>query len=102
MVKVCILGRRSASASRALTTAPICLTWGEGTEGQLGHFPFTTSGVMKAYVELEPRQLEGAVFGSVSCGTNHTLAVDGDGQCRQHVELALWQRQSLLCRTLEQ
>ena len=66
--------------SSGVGTAPICLTWGEGTEGQLGHFPFVTSGVMQQYVELSPRQLEGLVLRSISCGTNHTLAVDGDGQ----------------------
>lgn len=71
----------SAVARRCLAsaTSPVCLTWGEGTEGQLGHTPFALSGVLQQYAELAPRQLEGFVLRDVACGTNHTLAVDGDG-----------------------
>ena len=47
-------GRRSLSSGGS--TSPICLTRGEGTEGQLGHYPFETSGVMKQYVELDCTQ----------------------------------------------
>jgi hypothetical protein len=32
---------------RASTSSSVCLTWGEGTHGELGHYPFVTSGLMK-------------------------------------------------------
>ena len=85
MAALSALARRlpapSAVARRCLAsaTSPVCLTWGEGTEGQLGHSPFALSGVLQQYAELAPRQLEGFVLRDVACGTNHTLAVDGDG-----------------------
>ena len=65
---------------RASTSASVCLTWGEGTHGELGHYPFVTSGLMKQYLELTPRQLEGVDFRDIACGTNHTLAVDNNGK----------------------
>ena len=65
---------------RASTSSSVCLTWGEGTHGELGHYPFVTSGLMKQYLELTPRQLEGVNFRDIACGTNHTLAVDNNGK----------------------
>ena len=65
---------------RASTSSSVCLTWGEGTHGELGHYPFVTSGLMKQYLELTPRQLEGVDFRDIACGTNHTLAVDNNGK----------------------
>ena len=37
---------RAFAARRALAS-PAILTWGDGTDGQLGHYPFSTSGLMK-------------------------------------------------------
>ncbi|KAJ1460733.1 regulator of chromosome condensation 1/beta-lactamase-inhibitor protein II [Pelagophyceae sp. CCMP2097] len=60
------------------------LTWGEGSDGQLGHFPFERSGMLNSYAEMLPRELKdeaGApiLFAHVACGTSHSLAVDGAG-----------------------
>ena len=44
---------------RASTSASVCLTWGEGTHGELGHYPFVTSGLMKQYLELTPPSCAG-------------------------------------------
>lgn len=56
------------------------LVWGDGTEGQLGHYPFEKTGVMQHYWELLPRELPLGPLRDISCGTNHTLAIDADGQ----------------------
>lgn len=76
-------------ATRALTrlgtrrwASSTTMVWGDGGEGQLGHYPFERTGVMKHYWELLPRVLEtaeGVIFRSIACGANHTLAVDEDG-----------------------
>lgn len=56
------------------------LTWGDGGEGQLGHYPIERSGVMNTFYVVTPRELEGGGrFRSVACGQNHTLAIDEDG-----------------------
>jgi alpha-tubulin suppressor-like RCC1 family protein len=70
----------AVAVRRASTSSSVCLTWGEGTHGELGHYPFVTSGLMKQYLELTPRQLEGVDFRDIACGTNHTLAVDDNGK----------------------
>mmetsp|Transcript_19224 Transcript_19224/g.59166 ORF Transcript_19224/g.59166 Transcript_19224/m.59166 type:complete len:402 (-) Transcript_19224:32-1237(-) len=71
---------RAFAARRALAS-PAILTWGDGTDGQLGHYPFSTSGLMKQYLELSPRELEGLpALRDVACGQNHTLAVDDGGR----------------------
>ena len=70
--------RRRAGATRSASL----LTWGDGTDGQLGHTPVARSGLMNSYVELLPRSLApmaGAPVRSLAGGLNHTLCVDGDG-----------------------
>lgn len=75
-----VAAARAASTTLRRASTAQCLTWGEGTDGQLGHHPFVTSGLMKQYVELAPRQLENVDFRDIACGTNHTLAVDAGGR----------------------
>lgn len=71
----CNVLRRWESSSRRWT-----LTWGDGGEGQLGHYPLERQGVLKTYWELVPRELEaGASFKGIACGLNHTLAIDNEG-----------------------
>lgn len=63
--------------------------WGQGTEGQLGHWPFEKSGITNSYVELSPRELRAGGkdaghnalgFVDVAAGLNHTAAVTADGK----------------------
>ena len=62
----------------------VTLVWGDGTDGQLGHYPFEKSGVMKTYAELLPRvlEMEGSplLFKKIACGTNHSLGIDDLGR----------------------
>jgi len=57
--------------------------WGDGTESQLGHYPYERKGMMNTYAELVPRELflddAPLVFRQIACGTNHTLAIDDAG-----------------------
>mmetsp|Transcript_13955 Transcript_13955/g.20981 ORF Transcript_13955/g.20981 Transcript_13955/m.20981 type:complete len:450 (-) Transcript_13955:1322-2671(-) len=72
-----MIARMFSSTSECVT-----LLWGDGTEAQLGHYPFERSGVLKTYQELSPRELTGTnipIFTKISCGLNHTLAIDENG-----------------------
>lgn len=64
-------------------------TWGQGTEGQLGHYPFEKSGITNSYQELSPRELrlgkEGEGhnalgFVELAAGLNHSAGVTADGK----------------------
>ena len=65
-------------------------TWGQGTEGQLGHYPFEKSGITNSYQELSPRELrlgkeEGhnsLGFVDLAAGLNHSAGVTADGKVR--------------------
>ncbi|KAJ8614418.1 hypothetical protein CTAYLR_000740 [Chrysophaeum taylorii] len=75
--------RRRFDQKRGLSTTArrVTLTWGEGNDGQLGHYPFERRGVLKTYWELVPRELEGlGPLRAIACGTNHTLAIDEAGE----------------------
>lgn len=87
--------RRDASSTSSSSTASPTrvFTWGQGTEGQLGHWPFEKNNLTGAYVELVPRELllkatgPGASHNSldlvhVACGVNYTAAVTQDGKVR--------------------
>jgi E3 ubiquitin-protein ligase HERC2 len=67
----------SVAPRRALSA----FSWGNGNDGQLGHYP-EKSGVMNSYTELSPREilsLEGDVV-DVACGLAHSAAVLADGR----------------------
>ena len=62
-------------------------TWGQGTEGQLGHWPFEKGGLTGAYVELSPRELNiggkgdnSLEFVEMAAGLNYTAAITADGK----------------------
>ena len=60
------------------------MIWGDGTESQLGHYPYEKSGVLNTYAELLPKELyyddKPVIYKKIACGTNHTLAIDDEGQ----------------------
>lgn len=61
-------------------------TWGSGTEGQLGHWPFEKSALTGSYSELVPRELklpEGLNFVDIACGLSYTAAITDDGKVRR-------------------
>ena len=75
---------RAAVRRCAPRRAASLLTWGDGSDGQLGHTPVVRSGLMNSYVELLPRTLEPLSGGDkpvryFAGGMNHSLCVDGDG-----------------------
>ncbi len=65
-------------------------TWGQGTEGQLGHWPFEKSGLTSSYAELSPRELRvgkdgghnSLGFVELAAGLNHSAGVTADGKVR--------------------
>ena len=66
--------------------------WGQGTEGQLGHWPFQKSGLTSSYVELSPRELKlsdkgdnSLGFVEIAAGLNYSAAITADGKVRTNV-----------------
>ena len=66
--------RGYATASTSTTAAPTAAAgsssssgtrvfmWGQGTEGQLGHWPFEKNALTGGYVELSPREVRRGPF----------------------------------------
>eukprot|EP00941_MAST-03F_sp_MAST-3F-sp1_P001298 g1298.t1 len=55
-------------------------SWGQGNDGQLGHYP-EKSGLTNSYTELAPRpilSIEGTPV-AISCGSSHSAAILEDG-----------------------
>lgn len=79
--RACPRQRLSSGAPASGGTA--VYIWGEGTENQLGFFPFETSGLRNRYLELSPRRLEidsASEITALALGSVHSCAINADGE----------------------